>query len=218
MVAAEGPPLHLSVEYEKDGKTVNYPAARWLISVKTKKSPPAFTWVYTGSRMMPDGKFAADVTGYVVSIVNFDLTLIDVPELVSSANETLEWQRNAALMPKTGTKVWMIIEAVGGKDANAPAPAKRRPPSLNQPSRNRPRLCGMGTCNWLRTRPPPAGPFAPIRPLRRPLRPPLPLRRINIFPTCISIRSRWTIWKNIGSRKYRRTPRHCARPPRPITR
>ncbi|HWE03136.1 MAG TPA: YdjY domain-containing protein [Tepidisphaeraceae bacterium] len=118
----QGPPLHLSVEYEKDGKTVTYPANRWLLNVKTHKSPPAFTWVFTGSRTMPDGKFAADVTGYVVSICNFDLSLIDVPELVSSANETLEWQRNAELMPKTGTKVWMIIEPVGVNIPNDPAP------------------------------------------------------------------------------------------------
>ncbi|HZK81338.1 MAG TPA: YdjY domain-containing protein [Humisphaera sp.] len=125
----QGPPLHLSIEYEKNGKTVSYPANRWLLNVKTHKSPPAFTWVYTGSRTMPDGKFAADVTGYVVSICNFDLTLIDVPELVSSANETLEWQRNADIMPKTGTKVWMVIEPVGGKDAKDAEPAKEPAPA-----------------------------------------------------------------------------------------
>ena len=44
----EGPPLHLSVEYQKDGKTITYPANRWLRDLKTKKSPPSFTWVFTG--------------------------------------------------------------------------------------------------------------------------------------------------------------------------
>jgi len=128
-----GPPLHLTVEYEKDGKTVTYPAYRWLRNQKTKQEPKAFTWVFAGSRLMPpDNKFAADVTGYVVSICNFDFTMIDVPELVSSANESLEWERNADLMPKSGAKVWMIIEpsgavAGGGGAAPAnPAPTKQR--------------------------------------------------------------------------------------------
>ena len=38
---------------------------------------------------MDDGVYAADVTGYIVSIVNFDLSLIDVPALARNANETL---------------------------------------------------------------------------------------------------------------------------------
>ena len=121
-IPPQGPPLHISVEYQKDGKTISYPAYRWMRDLKTKKEPKAFTWVYTGSRVMPDNKFAADVTGYVVSIVNFDLTLIDIPELASSANETLEWECNSDLMPKTGTKVWMIIEPAG-KDGKAKPPA-----------------------------------------------------------------------------------------------
>lgn len=126
----EGPPLHLSVEYEKGGKTLTYPANRWLRDLKTKKSPGSFTWVFTGSRVMPDGKFAADMTGYVVSIVNFDLTLIDIPELKSSANETLEFERNPDLMPKTGTTVWMIIEPVG-KDAKPDTTQKSEAPAFD---------------------------------------------------------------------------------------
>lgn len=123
-IPPQGPPLHITVEFQKDGKTVSYPGYRWLRNLKTKQEPKAFTWVYAGSRVMPDGKFAADVTGYAVSIVNFDLTMIDIPELASSSNETLEWERNADLMPKLGTKVWMILEPAGkvaampaGKDA-----------------------------------------------------------------------------------------------------
>jgi hypothetical protein len=50
------------------------------------------------------------VTGYVVSIVNFDLTMIDVPELASSSNETLEWEARLDLLPPLGSKVTMVIE------------------------------------------------------------------------------------------------------------
>ena len=70
-------------------------------SVKGKKEPPSFSWVFDGSRVMPDGVYAADVTGYLVSVVNFDLTTIDIPQLASNANETLEWEYNPDLVPKT---------------------------------------------------------------------------------------------------------------------
>jgi hypothetical protein len=112
-IAPHGPPLHITMEYEKDGKIVSSPAFRWMRDVKTKKEPKGFTWVFTGSRVMPDGKYAADVTGYIVSVVNFDLTVIDIPELASSANETLEWERNPDVAAKPGTKVWMVIEPAG---------------------------------------------------------------------------------------------------------
>lgn len=112
-IPPHGPPLHITMEYEKDGKVVSSPAFRWMRDVKTKKEPKGFTWVFTGSRVMPDGKYAADVTGYLVSVVNFDLTVIDIPELASSANETLEWERNPDVAAKPGTKVWMVIEPTG---------------------------------------------------------------------------------------------------------
>jgi len=125
LIPPNGPPLRISLEYEKDGKPVHCVAQHWLRDVKSKKEPPHFGWVFAGSRVMPDGKYAADMTGYIVSVVNFDLTMIDIPELASSANETLEWERNPDVAPKGGTKVWMIIEPMGGGGGDAgtsPAP------------------------------------------------------------------------------------------------
>ena len=109
-----GPPLHVSIEFaDKNGKAVSLPAYRCMRDVKTKKEMKAMNWVYAGSRVMEDGSFAADVTGYVISVVNFDLTLIDIPDLASSSNETLEWERNPATVPPGGTKVTMVIEPAG---------------------------------------------------------------------------------------------------------
>ncbi|CAN5431829.1 hypothetical protein BH10PLA1_BH10PLA1_06760 [soil metagenome] len=120
-----GPPLHITCEYLKDGKTVSIPAYRMMRDAETKKTPSAFTWIFAGSRVMDDGKYAADTTGYMVSVVNFDLTMIDVPNLASNANETLEWEYNPDTVPKTGTKVTMIIEPAGQDVAvNADGPAK----------------------------------------------------------------------------------------------
>ena len=114
----QGPPVQISMEYQKDGKTISTPAWKWMRDAKTKKPAPPFSWVFAGSRVLPDGKYAADITGYLVSIVNFDLTILDVPQLASSSNETLEWERNPDVTPKVGAKVTMILEPVGN---NAPA-------------------------------------------------------------------------------------------------
>ena len=123
-----GPPLHLTCKYSLKGREVSTPAYRMVRSVKDKKEMPPSTWVFDGSRVMPDGVYAADVTGYVVSICNFDLTLIDVPALVSNANETLEWEENPDLVPPKGTAVTLVIEAAG--DA-APPPATPAPAGFN---------------------------------------------------------------------------------------
>lgn len=109
-----GPPLQIFCEWTgKDGKTVRVPAYRMMRNVKTKKPMPPMTWIFAGSRIMEDGKYAADTTGYLVSVVNFDLTVIDIPELASNANETLEWEYNPDVVPEKGTRVWMVIEPAG---------------------------------------------------------------------------------------------------------
>jgi hypothetical protein len=109
----QGPPLQIVMEYEKDGKHVSTPAWKWMRDSKSKKSAPPFTWVFAGSRVMPDGSYAADTTGYLISIVNFDLTVIDVPQLASNSNDQLEWERNPDTTPKAGTKLVMVIEPAG---------------------------------------------------------------------------------------------------------
>src|SRR5688572_27674787 len=108
-----GPPLQISVQFEKDGQSVTLPAYRLMRDVKTKREMPVMTWIFAGSRMMPGDVYAADKTGYVVSVVNFDFTVIDIPELASNANETLHWQTNLDVMPPKGAKVTMIIEPAG---------------------------------------------------------------------------------------------------------
>jgi hypothetical protein len=110
-VPPSGPPLHITCEWtDKDGKTISVPAYRMMRDVKSKKEMPELTWIFTGSRVLPDGAYGADVTGYTTSVVNFELAMIDVPEIASSANETLEWVGNPDLVPAAGTKVTMIIE------------------------------------------------------------------------------------------------------------
>jgi len=122
-----GPHLKISCEFEKDGKKVRVPAYRMMRDLKTKKEMPPMTWIFVGSKIMQDGNYAADATGYVVSVVNFELTLIDIPDLASSANETLEWEINWDVAPKGGTPVTMIIEPAGEVESPATQPAATSP-------------------------------------------------------------------------------------------
>jgi hypothetical protein len=118
-----GPPLSISVEFVKDGKQVTLPAHKLMRDIQTNKPMPATTWIFAGSRVMPDGVYAADVTGYVVSIVNFDLTLIDIPELASNSNETLTWEANLDALPAMGTACTMVIEPLASSRADTDAPS-----------------------------------------------------------------------------------------------
>ncbi len=124
----QGPPLQIHAEWEKDGKTVSVPAYRLMRDSKTKKPMRAMTWVFVGSKQMKDGTYAADATGYIISVVNFDLTVIDIPDLASNANETLEWERNPDTAPPGGTKVTLVIEPAGAVvHAPAAVPAVQAP-------------------------------------------------------------------------------------------
>ena len=122
-----GPPLAISVEFEKEGKTIALPGYRLMRDVRSKREMKPMTWIFSGSRIMPDGTYGADATGYLVSVVNFELSVIDVPQLASSANETLEWETNLDLMPALGAKVIMVIEPAGKVEApSATQSAKRQ--------------------------------------------------------------------------------------------
>jgi hypothetical protein len=113
-----GPPLHLTVEWtDKDGRPQRVPAYRLMRDVKRKREMPAMTWTFVGSRVTPDGTYAADATGYLVSVVNFELTVIDIPQLASSSNESLEWELNPDVAPAAGTKLSLVIEPAGGVQA-----------------------------------------------------------------------------------------------------
>ena len=109
LIPPSGSPLKMTCEFEKNGRRVTVPAEALMRDVKSKKPAPKFTWVFAGSRVM-NGQYAGDQTGYLVSVVNFDLTVIDVAAIASSANETLEWETNFDVCPPKDARVTLIIE------------------------------------------------------------------------------------------------------------
>lgn len=125
-VPPHGPPVQINCEWKKGDEIIRVPAYRLMVNRKTKKEAPPFTWVFTGSKVMEDGKYAADAVGYLVSVLNNELTVIDIPDVAGRDLDSREWDRNAALLPPVGTKIWMVIEPTGKKDG---VPAKTETPS-----------------------------------------------------------------------------------------
>ena len=113
-IAPTGPPLRIEVEWEQDGKTIRRRAGELMRNMKSGEAMPPHHWVFSGSALGPNGEYGADMTGQLVSIVNFEYTAIDIPRIASNANETLEWEVNREVMPPEGTEVWMIITPVEG--------------------------------------------------------------------------------------------------------
>ncbi len=107
-----GPALKMSVEFQKGGQTVRLPAWRLLRNVKTKKPAGAMTWIFAGSHLLSDGRYAADLNGYLVSLVNFNSTLIDVPYVASNSTQMLQWESDPDTLPPPGTPVTLIIEPI----------------------------------------------------------------------------------------------------------
>lgn len=159
-----GPPLHISVEWDgKDGKRVRVPAYKMMRGVKSKAPMPPTTWIFAGSRVMDDGKYAADTTGYLVSVVNFDLTVIDLPELHSNANETLEWEYNPDVVPQKGTKVWMILEPAGDKGGQGKAGTDKKADATDAGGTGAPNLFAAPTAEGGKANPAADGRLSDVR-------------------------------------------------------
>jgi hypothetical protein len=116
-----GPPIRVMISWQEDGQTITRPVESLIRRIDSGEVMPPRTWVFTGSRLGPRGEYAADLTGQVVSLVNFESSMIDVPALVSDSNETLEWELNKPAAPPAGTLVTMILEPVGDAPATRPA-------------------------------------------------------------------------------------------------
>lgn len=147
-----GPPLNISCEFEKDGKKVVVPAYRMLRDIRTQKPMRPMTWIFIGSHVMDDGHYAADVTGYVLTVVNFQYALIDIPDLASSSNETLEWQINTDVAPPGHTPVTLIIQPAekvetSGTTQPATTPTDSRGSAISDVSINQEKVDRL-TQNW----------------------------------------------------------------------
>jgi len=114
---ATGTQIKVTLEYQKDGKTVSVPAQQWIRDAKTRKemSQP---WVFAGSIFFPDPDdpkkpplYAAN-SGDVICVSNFPDAMLDIP--VNSPQDDAErvFEAFTERIPPLGTPVMVILEPV----------------------------------------------------------------------------------------------------------
>jgi hypothetical protein len=114
---ARGTEIRVFVEYEKDGKKVRHPAQQWVRNVKMKKDMEG-TWVFGGSRLIPDPldktkkPFYAANDGDVICVSNFETAMLDLPVMSSRDNDDLAFQAHTERIPPLETPVNVILEPV----------------------------------------------------------------------------------------------------------
>src|SRR5947209_1896473 len=117
---AHGTTIAVTLEYQKDGKTVTVRGQDWVRDAKTKQAmtPP---WVFAGSAFYPDPDdpkkpplYAAN-GGDVICVSNFPDAMLDLP--VNSPQEGAErvFEAFTDRIPPLGTPVTIILEPELGK-------------------------------------------------------------------------------------------------------
>jgi hypothetical protein len=117
---ASGTTIKVTVEYQKDGKTVSVPGQDWVRDAKTRKSMP-HNWVFAGSVFYPnpdDAKAAplyAANGGDVICVSNFPDAMLDLP--VNSPQEDADrlYEAFTERIPAQGTLAVVILEPVPEK-------------------------------------------------------------------------------------------------------
>ena len=104
-----GTPLELRVRYRHKGVNRTVPAERWLLDVERRRPPESVNWVFAGSRTFDDGRFAADVDGTIICVVDFDTALITVGSLHTSDNRHLWLAANTEAIPPVKTSCTLLI-------------------------------------------------------------------------------------------------------------
>lgn len=107
-IPPSGDEMHIDAEFMRNGKLVRMDACDLMRDIKTHRPMPRLPWVFAGSRVV-NGTYTADVTGYLLTVVNFDWSVIDVPALRSNSDATLQWERNPQVSPPAPTRVTLII-------------------------------------------------------------------------------------------------------------
>lgn len=109
---AAGDPVDVLVRYESDGKEIEISACDWMLDLKRQRPMARRHWLFAGSTRMEDGQFFADVDGTVVTVVNFNSSLLTLPESHSESNAELWLAANTEAIPAVGTPVTLILRPV----------------------------------------------------------------------------------------------------------
>jgi hypothetical protein len=106
---------------DKKGKLQRVPAQHWVRDVKTRKEMKA-DFVFAGSVLMnrgPAGQaasiYAANLSGNLICLANFEDAAVDVPVLSTTDNDNLVFETWTERIPPKDTPVRVVLEAVPPK-------------------------------------------------------------------------------------------------------
>ena len=109
---AAGDAVDVLVRYESEGEEIEASACDWMLDVKRQLPMARRHWLFAGSSRMEDGQFFADVDGTVVTVVNFNSSLLALPESHSESDAELWLVANTEAIPAVGTPVTLILRPV----------------------------------------------------------------------------------------------------------
>jgi hypothetical protein len=117
ITAASGDAVDVLVRFEEKGRTIERPAWEWMHDLKRDAVMAPTHWLFTGSRRDERGRFAADVEGTLVTVVNFDTAVLTLPESHSESNSDLWVAARTEVIPPVGTKVVLVLRPAQTQDA-----------------------------------------------------------------------------------------------------
>lgn len=108
----EGDAVDVFVRYEKDGTAVEHSICDWVLNLRTREPMAHSPWLFTGGERDDRGRYAADIEGTVVTVVDFPSAVLSVPASHSSSDEQLWAAANTPAIPEQGTKVVVVFRPV----------------------------------------------------------------------------------------------------------
>ncbi|MCG3138295.1 MAG: hypothetical protein HJJLKODD_02157 [Phycisphaerae bacterium] len=105
-----GSAVEISVRYEQQGEIVERPVQEWLINPHTQRTPRRLYWLFSGSQFDDQQQLLADGEGTVISLVDFDSSILTLPRSFSSNNSELIWQPHPEHVPPLQTRCTLLIQ------------------------------------------------------------------------------------------------------------
>jgi hypothetical protein len=116
-VPASGSAIKITLQYQKEGRTVAIPAQQWVREARTKKDL-AEEWVFGGSRLVPDPEdkdkpplYLAN-HGDLVCVCNMDTAMLDLPVRSPKKFDERVFNAHTERIPPVGTAVDVVLEPV----------------------------------------------------------------------------------------------------------
>ena len=110
-----GPLIAVSILVSQDGNEVEIPANQWIVDQKTGQLMANNLWLFTGSFMYEQADmppYQADVSGSVVSIVNFGDDMLARATDLTNRTDDRAWSPNTEAIPDVGTDVVLRLRPV----------------------------------------------------------------------------------------------------------